>query len=68
MGSRLRVGQHDDTLFSTCNWLPVWESVRQHLSQPACYQPLGLGFMRKWRQLDEDSLVILSDREESLRS
>ncbi len=46
------------------------EAVGAHLRQHvAGYQPLRWGPVRKWRQVDEDSLIILRhrDREDTLR-
>jgi hypothetical protein len=37
--------------------------IRQHSARPASYQPLGWGPVRKWRQVDDDSLVILQARD-----
>ena len=36
--------------------------IRQHSARPTSYQPLRWGPVRKWRQVDEDSLVILRAR------
>jgi len=43
--------------------------VRQHSPQPASYQPVRWGPVRKWRKVDADSLTILRhrDHEDSLR-
>jgi hypothetical protein len=43
--------------------------IRQHSARPDSYQPLRWGRVRKWRQIDNDSLTILRarDHEDSLK-
>jgi hypothetical protein len=44
--------------------------IRQHSARPASYQPLRWGPVRKWRQVDDDSLAILRarDHEDSVKT
>ena len=44
--------------------------IRQHSTRPASYQPLRWGPVRKWRQVDDDSLAILRarDHEDSVKT